>query len=189
MSDWLELELAERLAPVRAPDALWARVNRAAASTDARPHATSRPAAWAWLAAFAILVAIVAVTFAIPSPSLSQLAAAELAKSRDQEFQSTDPHEIARWLRVNAAVDVSIPKTTKAQFTGARTIERNGERIGEVRYRVAGEDAVLLVGRAGILDAPTRHGQPTWKAHGQVYALAYAVPAQSRLACQLCHID
>jgi hypothetical protein len=188
MSDWLELELAERLAPVRAPEALWARVNQAAASS-AISHPKPRPIAWAWVMASAILAAIVAVTFAIPSPSLSQLAAAELAKSRDQEFQSTDPHEIARWLRSNAAVELSIPNTTKVQFTGARAIDHNGQRIGEVRYRVAGADAILLVGRAGVLDGPTRHGQPTWKAHGQVYALAYAVPAQSRLACQLCHID
>jgi hypothetical protein len=187
MSDRLELELSEHLAPVRAPDALWMRVNRPASPASARR--TLGPGAWGWIAAAAMVAATLAVTLAIPSPNLSQLAAAELAKSRPADFQSTDPKEIAKWLRANAAVDLSIPPGTTVQFTGARTIERDGARIGEVLYRVAGRDAVLLVGRAGALEAPTRHGQPGWQAHGQVYALAFAEPAQSRLACRLCHID
>ncbi len=187
MSDWLELELAERLAPVRAPEELWARVSR----VPVRPAAPRAQGAgkWAWLAAAVIVGATLAVTFAIPSPSLSQLAEAELVKSRPADFQSTDPHEITRWLRANAAVEVAIPPATRVQFTGARAMERDGARIGEVLYRVEGRDAVLLVGRGGTLDAPTRHGAPTWKAHGQIYALAYVGPSDSHLGCRLCHLD
>ena len=187
MSDWLELELAEQLAAVRAPEALWARVNHAAPPAAGRR--TSRPGAWGWVAAAAMAATTLAVTLSIPSPSLSQLAAAELAKSRPADFRSGDPKEIAKWLRVNASVDLSIPASTAVQLTGARAIERSGARIGEVLYRVAGRDAVLLVGRAGALGAPTRHGQSVWQAHGQVYALAFAEPAQPNLACRLCHID
>lgn len=187
MSEWLELELSDRLARVRAPEALWSRLNRPSPPVAARR--ASRPLAWAWLFATAAIASILAVTFAIPSPSLSQLAAAELAKSRPADFQSTDPKEIAKWLRANAAVDLSIPPGATVQFTGARAIERNGARIGEVLYRVAGRSAMLLVGRAGTFKAPEGHGQPAWQAHGQVYALAFAEPAQSRLACRLCHID
>lgn len=187
MSEWLELELSERLAPVRAPEALWSRVNLPAPSIHSRR--APRAGAWAWLFATAAIAGTLAVTFAIPSPSLSQLAAAELAKSRPADFQSTDPKAIAKWLRANAAVDLSIPPGASVQFTGARAIERDGARIGEVLYRVAGRSAMLLVGRAGKLKAPQGHGSPAWQAHGQVYALAYAEPAQSRLACRLCHID
>jgi hypothetical protein len=187
MSEWLELELSERLARVRAPEALWDRVNRPTRSVPARRGAHA--GAWAWIFATAAIASTLAVTFAIPSPSLSQLAATELAKSRPADFQSTDPKEIAKWLRANAAVDLSIPPGTTVQFTGARAIERNGARIGEVLYRVGGRSAMLLVGRAGILKAPEGHGQPAWQAHGQVYALAYAEPAQPHLACRLCHID
>jgi hypothetical protein len=187
MSDWLELELSERLAPVLAPEALWARVNRPTPSALAR-HAP-RPGAWGWIAAAATVAATLAVTFAIPSPSLSQLAAAELAKSYPADFQSADPKEIATWLRANAAIELSIPPSMPVQLTGARAIEHDGTRLGEVLYRVAGRSAVLLVGRAGALEAPTRHGQSAWQAHGQIYALAFAEPAQSRLACRLCHID
>jgi hypothetical protein len=187
MSEWLELELSERLTPVRAPEALWERVNRPALPVAARR--TSRAGAWAWIFATAAIASTLAITFAIPSPSLSELAAAELAKSRPADFQSSDPKEIAKWLRANAAVDLAIPPGTTVQFTGARTIERDGARIGEVLYRVAGRSAMLLVGREGILKAPKGHGQPAWQAHGQIYALAYAEPAQSHLACRLCHID
>jgi hypothetical protein len=187
MSEWLELELSERLAPVQAPEALWNRVNRPVAPMCGRRAPGA--GAWAWLFATAAIAATLAVTFAIPSPSLSQLAAAELAKSRPADFQSNDPKQIAKWLRANAAVDLSIPAGTAVQFTGARAIKRDGARIGEVLYRVGGRSAVLLVGREGTLKAPKGHGQPAWQAHGQVYALAYAEPAQSRLACRLCHID
>ncbi|MGA7237912.1 MAG: hypothetical protein WBY44_19660 [Bryobacteraceae bacterium] len=187
MSDWLELELADRLAPVRAPEALWARVNKPAPSTVGLRK--SRPGAWGWFAAAAMATATLAVTVAIPSPSLSQLAAAELAKSLPADFQSGNPKEIAKWLRANAAVDLAIPPGTAVQLTGARAIERGGTRIGEVLYRVAGRDAVLLVKRAGSLEAPTRHGQSVWQAHGQVYALAFTEPLQPNLACRLCHID
>jgi hypothetical protein len=187
MSDWLELELSERLASVRAPEALWARVNRPAFPAPA--CRTPQPGAWGWIAAAAMVTATLAITFAIPSPSLSQLAAAELAKSQPADFQSADPKEIKKWLRTHAGIDLSIPPGTHVQLTGARAIEHDGARIGEVLYRIAGRSALLLVGRAGAPEASTRHGQSTWQAHGQVYALAFAEPAQSRLACRLCHID
>jgi hypothetical protein len=186
MSDWLELELAERLGPVRAPEALWARVNQGAQRLS---NPAPRANAWAWVGAAMVFAATLAVTLAIPSPTLSQLAAAELAKSRPADFHSADPREIARWLRANAGVDVSIPPGSRVQLSGARTIERHGARIGEVLYRVDGRDAVLLVARASTMDAPQRHGQATWKAHGEVYALAYATPIESKLACRLCHLD
>ncbi len=188
MSDWLERELADALAPVRAPQDLWMRVNRAPSRASARR--APRAIAWAWIAAAAI-AATFAVTFAIPSPSLSQLAAAELAKSIPVDFQSSDPKEKSLRLAARACVGLRslIPPRCDAQFTGARTVERGGARIGEVLYRVAGRDAVLLVGREGPLTAPAGHGQSSWKAHGQVYALAFSEPAQSRLACRLCHID
>jgi hypothetical protein len=188
MSEWLELELSECLAPVRAPEALWERVNRSPFRAAARRH-SMKPGAWAWIAAAATVAATVVVTLAIPSPSLSQLAAAELAKSRPADFQSSDPKEIGKWLRTNAGVDVPIPPDTPVELTGARALEHAGARVGEVLYRVAGRSAVLLVGRAGALEAPSRHGQSAWQAHGQVYALAFVEPGQSQLACRLCHID
>ncbi len=189
MSDWMELELAERLAPVRAPEALWARVNRPTTAAFAPRAARWRLQGFVFAAAIMASATLSRQPFTIPSPSLSQLAAAELAKSLPADFQSTDPHAIARWLRANAAVDVSLPAAASVQFTGARAIQNKGALIGEVLYRVEGRDAVLLVARTTSPASPTRHGQPAWQAHGQVYALAYAVPEQSRLACQLCHID
>jgi hypothetical protein len=188
MSDWLELELADRLAPVRAPEELWRRLN-------ARPAAPRRAAAWrpgagiwAWATAAAIAATVIVATFAVHSPTISQLAAAELAKSMPADFRSADPREIETWLREHADVAVAIPQGTRVQLTGARTFARDGVTLGEVLYRVGGREAVLLVGRAGMaLDAPERHGAAAWKAHGQIYALAYA--GDSQAACRLCHLD
>jgi hypothetical protein len=183
VSDWLELELADRLAPVRAPEALWARVQRPRVAERVRATRLPRRALVA-LAAVAVAT-IVAVALAVPSPGMSEMAAAELAANRPADFRSSDPHAIAHWLRANAGVNVSIPESAKVELTGAR-VKGN---IGEVLYRVQGHDAVLLVARANGRPVDTRHGQSTWQAHGQIYALAYADTAQARLACQLCHAD
>ena len=183
MSDWLELELADRLAPVRAPEALWARVQHPRVAERVRATRLPRRALVA-LCAVAV-AAIVAVALAVPSPGMSEMAAAELAANRPADFRSSDPHAIAHWLRANAGVNVSIPESAKVELTGAR-VKGN---VGEVLYRVQGHDAVLLVARANGRPADTGHGQATWQAHGQIYALAYADTAQARLACQLCHAD
>ncbi len=183
MSDWLELELAHRLAPVRAPEALWARVQRSRAVEPARSILLPRRALVA-LGAVAV-AAIVAVALAVPSPGMSEMAAAELAANRPADFRSSDPHAIAHWLRANAGVNVSIPESAKVELTGAR-VKGN---MGEVLYRVQGRDAVLLVARTNARHDDSQHGRSTWQAHGQIYALAYADTAQARLACQLCHAD
>ncbi len=183
MSDWLELELADRLAPVSAPEALWVRVQRprVAAQSSARPFPRRVLIGVGALAA----AAIVALALAVPSPGMSEMAAAELAANRPADFRSSDPNAIAHWLRANAGVNVSIPPATKVELTGARV--KGG--VGEVLYRVEGRDAVLLVARSNAPREATQHGRSTWQAHGQIYALAFADTAQSRLACQLCHAD
>ena len=58
MPDWLELELADQLAPVEAPDELWGRVRgsaHGARGPATRPRPSRSPALW--LAAAAMLVA------------------------------------------------------------------------------------------------------------------------------------
>ncbi len=192
MPDWLELELAERLAPARAPEELWNRILETPARR--RRPVRSRVALGLWAAPAAIAAATLALTFSIPSPSLAQLAKAELVKSRAAGFDSsaldsTDPGAIEHWLRANASVDLSIPRGAPVQLTGARVVQRNGVRIGEVRYRASGREAVLLIGRGSSAQTPIPHGRAMWTAHGQVYALAYAGPQASQLACRICHLD
>jgi hypothetical protein len=183
----MELDLAESLAPVRAPEDLWRRIDRATVASPSRP--ARRSIAWGWLTGIALAAAALAVMFAAPAPSLTQLAASELARGNAADFRSSDPHEIARWLRDNAAVNVSIPSATKVEITGARCIQQRGVRIGEVLYRVAGRSALLLVRHEPAAHTETGHGQPSWAAHGQLYALAFSDNAQSHLACKLCHLD
>jgi hypothetical protein len=188
MSDWLELELADTLAPVRAPEALWMRVARPASVAPNR-RGVRGGFAWVSAAAAALAVAGFAAVFALSTPGLAQLASAELAKGQAVDFASSDPHELARWLRKNSGCDVTIPSGTKVELLGACTLTRHGARIAKVSYRVDGRDAALLVTRAARFNAPERHGASTWKAHGQIYALAFSDPAQSHLACRLCHLD
>lgn len=62
MSDWLELELADRLAPAEAPDALWYAIERA----RTRPPARALHAKWP-VAAIATIVLAAGVLWFRPN--------------------------------------------------------------------------------------------------------------------------
>ncbi len=63
MADWLELELAERLSPVAAPQELWDRVARAAAGPVKQPRFRLAPPAAVPIAAVATLILAGALWF------------------------------------------------------------------------------------------------------------------------------
>lgn len=185
MPSWLEQELERGLAPVLAPQQLWMRVDPMPAKAQTR----ARLARWPWAAAGSLAAAALAVVFAFSAPDLSQIAAAQLAGSARPDFASSNAEEISRWLRDHAGVDVRLPEGAKAQIEGACAIKRGGATLGEVIYRAGGRNAILLVSRATKFKAPAEHGQSTWSAHGQVYAMAFDGPSGSHLPCQLCHVD
>ena len=179
----LERELARDLAPVQAPEELWMLVRAGA------PKRRPRRGAWSWAAAGSLAAAALAVVFALSPPSLTQLAAAEIAETGNPDFRSHDPQEISRWLRERAGIEIALPANTKVELLGACALKSRGAVFGGVLYRVAGHNAVLLASRTANIKTPARHGESTWAAHGQVYALAFDGPSGTRFACQLCHVD
>ncbi|HEY2017412.1 MAG TPA: hypothetical protein VGH38_28095 [Bryobacteraceae bacterium] len=193
MSEWLELELAEQLAPVAAPDDLWDRVEGAIG----RPAAVAASVAirrelprWPIAAIVTLMVAAATLWLAAkgqePAPNLAQLAQEELLDRAPLDLRSSDPGEIGAWMRQHAGVSVSLPTTGKAHLSGVRLIRKGGTRIAAVEYAVGSDAATLLVARVG--SAPSApHGLSSWSSGGQCYALACSNRERPETACLLCH--
>jgi hypothetical protein len=185
MSDWLDLQLAEELRPVKAPDDLWRRVQtgRRTPKRAVRWWAIRVPV----LAALALIVLVVALTSRPRRSALESLAAHELSNPATLDLHSSDAAEIGAWLRREAGLDLQIPRTSPATLRGARVIRRRDASIGEVAYTVGGKSALLLVAAAGgPFDAPVRHGGAVWRSGRQVYAIASPTPMAG---CALCHAN
>jgi hypothetical protein len=195
MADWLELELAEELRPVAAPDELWERI-RAADGRQVVRAAGGREdgTMWAmWPIAAIVTLAVAAATLWLvakgqgPALDLRQLAIVELRGHGQMELASSDPSEINEWMRREAGVELALPARSSAHLTGARVIQRSGVRVGAVSYRVGGDTAVLLVAPAAMPASDAGHGHAAWQSHGQSYALASSSTEHSEAACLLCH--
>jgi hypothetical protein len=190
MSEWLELELAHRLAPVAAPEDLWARIE---SGKQPRPAAAALKArAPRWPIAAAILTIGVAATLWLaargqePPLNLEQLALEQLHAPAPLDLRSSDPAGIGAWMRQHTGVAVTLSARSPARLSGVRMIQRRGLRIAAVDYTIGGDAATLLVARTGPA-ADSSHGRLSWKSGGLSYALACSNLEHPEAACLLCH--
>lgn len=161
MSDWIDLQLAHSLAPVKAPDQLWARIEAASAAAPAR-----RAVAIRW--AFPVAVAACALLL------LARLAAVELRTPR-AEFASNDAVAVEHWLAHEAGIPVPLRPSDGVHITGARMVKRG---VAAVSYEVNGRKASVLVARG--------EGPSPCKIPGVTVVVA-ANATRSDAACRLCH--
>jgi hypothetical protein len=204
VTDWLDLELAEELRPIAAPDELWVRVRAGVLANTARngrPHPAARrkgppvgSRSWAsWPIAAIVTLMIAAATIWMvakgqePGLDLRLLAMQELREPMPLDLHSSDPARISDWLRRQTGVEIAIPERSGARLEGARVIQKDGARIAAVSYRV-GDDttATLLVARS-VSSADAGHGHAMWQAQGLTYALASSNLKHPETACLLCH--
>ena len=130
MSDWLELELAEELRPVAAPDELWERVRHAAIAPSASAVVVlppSRSASWARLPVAAILtLAVAAATLWLVARGqgtaldLRQLAIQELRGNRKLTIESASTAEINDWMRRETGFDPALPERSRSSVCNGR---------------------------------------------------------------------
>ena len=195
MSDWLELELAHRLAPVAAPDVLWDRIENARNRPAAPARSFDRPrfalpSAWP-VAALASLALIACALFLAdtrtPALDLRQLAAGHPAAPVD--LHSADPSEIRTWLQRRVGVDVPLHTAAGIRLVGAGVVRQGLRPVAAVAYRVGDDAGTLLVARADPACPLPPHGAhaAAWQSHDQVYALICSSTGRAEAACQLCH--
>jgi len=189
MSEWLELELAHRLAPVAAPDDLWARIQKG------QPAPERHAARWPIAAILTLGVAAATLWLAargqeppvnLTNVNLERLAMEQLHTDTPLNLRSSDPAQIAEWSRQHAGVTVKLPERGQARLAGVRLIRRGGIRMVAVDYSVGGDTATLLVARSAA-GPESGHGRMSWTSGELSYALACSNLDHPEAACLLCH--
>lgn len=164
MSDWMDLQLAHSLAPAKAPDALWARVN---ARIDMPAPAAASPwiGMFRWAAPCAVAVAVLLL--------LVRATAIELRPAH-AEFVSNDPIAVERWLAHEAGVAVPLRPAPGVQVKSARVVRQG---VVAVAYEVEGRKESVTITR-GTAVVPC-------KLPG--YLVVAANGSRTDASCKLCH--
>jgi hypothetical protein len=197
-----EPELARHLAPVKAPEELWARI-QSVRFTSTEPSPVRRPpvsrAGWIWAAGAVALVALGAGLTVWMNRDLSSEERAVRALVRAPEelqFHSTDPAALRAWLKTGTGLDVPIPAHTApaVHVVGASVSRSKGAPTAEISYRVGNVDAALVVskipmegnGMHTFHKGGSRNGTKfqSWTMRGQMYTIA---AADTTVGCLLCH--
>jgi hypothetical protein len=197
-NDLHESELSRHLAPVKAPEELWNRVQGAHA-VKVQPV---RRMTWQWAAAALATVAVAAGVTVWRNRELSSEERAVRALSRAPEqlqFRSADLAEIRHWVKAGSDLDIPLrgQPAPAVQLIGAsltRQGTHNGAQAVEISYRVGDMDATLVIskttgdgdGRHAFVKSGSYHGAnfQSWTMRGEMFTIA---AADARVGCLLCH--
>ena len=199
--DLFEPELNRHLRPVKAPDELWDRLQRAGASSPALRKPRAGFGTWRWAAAaVAAVVVIAGVTLWLNrEPTSEELAVRALNHGPDQmEFRSDNLAELRTWVKAGTGLDLPLRGRPAASvhLIGARVTRatRTGVPTAEIAYRVGDQDARLVISKAPpdgdgkhkFKASGSYHGAnfQSWTMRGQMYTIA---SANARMGCMLCH--
>ena len=194
MAEHLHAAAPRPIAPLEVRDRLFQRI--AGVRTDAAIH--SRPRSL-WIAggalAATLLLAIGISVFESHDVRSQQPLLAALAKEHAHtvgEFgiSSSDPAQVARWLKGRVPFAVQVPVFAGAPLRGARLIEMNGARAVVIQYDIGEEALSYFVVGAGDTRVPPDPGLheaamngyhvESWNEPGLLHALIANV-SQSRL--------
>jgi hypothetical protein len=174
MRDWLELELAERLAPAEAPDALWTAIDR----SRNRPPARAPRSKWPVAAIVTILVAAGALWMAAKgqssAPNLRRLASLETPGAGPLDIHSSDPVALTAWLKRRCGIETRLAPAPSMHLLGAKLIGNQSTAVAAVSFTVDATPHTLLLAHTAT---PT-HAGLEW---------AFVGESGHDLACRLCH--
>lgn len=204
---WLARELSRQLAPVAAPDGLWAGIQEARSAPQRRFSFR-----WTIWPAFAALTLVSCVGLLRQLTGINRLTRNELAEisagSKGPDFRSNDFGAIRAWVSAQTNIDIDLPPGQSVEgarpvrLIGARLIRFRGSRIAAIDYRVGDRVATLLVSgkrpRLGWSAEPSQHlfsqirteggGRAlSWDMGNEVYTIAFAGAREFHGACLICH--
>lgn len=200
----LEAVLAKQMGEVKAPDALWGRIQNP--GSQARSSGTPMWVRWTPVAATLVLAVSGGMWWVRnlddQPTSRESMAVAALESSDDVlSLKTSDTAEIRRWVKANSGIDIPLPPKhdTAIQVIGARMLDSETP-LAEVSYQVGDYRAALLVAKdpSGKKSYPTHGLRPSdplkaahvssWSMRGQSYTLASdARGDEFETACLLCH--
>jgi hypothetical protein len=204
---WLARELGRQLAPVAAPDGLWAGIQEA--RTAPRRSFSFRWTVWPVFAALTLVSCVGLLRELTGMNRLTQNELAEIsAGSKDPDFRSNDFGAIRAWVSAQTRIDIDLPPGESVEgarpvrLIGARLIRFRGSRVAAIDYRVGDRVATLLVSgkrpRLGWTTEPSQHlfsqirmqggGRAlSWDMGNEVYTIAFAGAREFHGACLICH--
>ncbi len=206
-SPWLARELSRQLAPVAAPDGLWAGIQEARSAP--RRSFSFR---WTIWPAFAALTLVSCVGLLRQLTGMNRLTQTELAEisagPKDPDFRSNDFTAIRAWVSAQTNIDIDLPPgqspggAPPVRLLGARLIRFRGSRVAAIDYSVGDRVATLLVSgkrpRLSWSTEPSPHlfsqistqggGRAlSWDMGNEVYTIAFAGAREFHGACLICH--
>src|SRR5437867_9862458 len=121
MRDLLELELSDELAPAAAPNELWDRVGLIGADSQVcgRPPGPSARRTWVAAAALMLLTVVGGFWFGLNHPALDFERLAAEQRQATLDLRSSDPREIAAWVRRETGAEFSCTPSSAVRLTGA----------------------------------------------------------------------
>lgn len=176
---WLERKLRRDLQRVPAPGGLWDLVMLPRPDAP-QPPTRRRTLPWLLAAASVAVASVVAVAWGYyPHAQV--------------DFRSHQTSVVRDWIRSRTGIDVPLAAQPDS---GIEMIQVNLGHSGivEVRYRAAGRDASLTVGRATAArshrEVANIHGATTasWTAGQHSFTLSVQHPGDMRAACLVCHV-
>lgn len=190
MAEHLHATAPRPIAPLEVRDRLFERIAGARTNTAIRSRSRSPwIAGWALAALLLLVIGVRAFEGRVARPREPLLAA--LAREHAHtlgEFgiSSSDPAEVARWLKGRLPFAVQVPVFSDAPLRGARLIDMNGTRavviqydIGEeaLSYFVVGRDDVHKPGDSGLHEsALDGYHVESWVEPGLLHALIANAP-------------
>jgi len=106
-------------------------------------------------------------------------------RPRPAELRSTDPAQIAAWLK-SRSFDVPIRQTPPSSIRLSSAHIKGS--VAEVDYSIAGRNVVLTVSPPSLEPPSTAyHIVRSHLVRGQLFTLSCAFPQDARTACLLCH--
>lgn len=194
MGEHLHAAAPRPVAPLEARERLFARIAAARTNTATpAPHRRLWFAGWALAATLLVVIGIVEYDPRSVPPHQSVLTA--LAKEHAHSLgelgiSSSDPAEVARWLKGRLPFAVQVPVFAEARLRGARLVEMNGDRAVVIQYDVGTQALSYFVVGGADSSEPVDAGfheaafdgyrVESWNEPGLLHALIANIP-QSRL--------
>ncbi len=202
---WLEAQLLRQMAQVKAPETLWAQIERRQRAQ--RPEAgrmETRRGETRWIVrpilAALMLLAVGDLAWQTGKASsairLSDSELAGIAPGASLRIDSSDPAAIRAWVKAktNRDIDLTCGGRASISFAGARLIDFRNKVVAAISYKLDGNEGLMFVADKGVVFERARPGSAggrliSWSGPNQSFTLTYPAAQNLDASCVRCHIE
>jgi hypothetical protein len=196
---WLETQLLRQMAQVKAPDTLWAQIERGRESSW-RTHSCvpRRDSSRRLYAVFATLILLATgdlaweVGKAHSAVRLTDTELASITNGTSRRIDSTDPAAIRAWVkaRTNRDIELNCGGAANIQLSGARLIDFRNKLVAAISYKLDGNEGLMFVADKGItFQRVSGDRLISWNSPNQSFTLTFPPARGIDPSCVACHVD